>query len=85
MPIATTNPATGQVERTFDEISDEEVERILARAASTFRTYRRTTFAERGAWMVRAAEILETEVDEIAAMMTTEMGKTLAAARAGGR
>jgi succinate-semialdehyde dehydrogenase/glutarate-semialdehyde dehydrogenase len=82
MPIATTNPATGEVEQTFDEISDEEVERILARAASTFRTYRTTTFAERGAWMVRAAEILETEVDRIAAMMTTEMGKTLAAAKA---
>jgi len=82
MPIATTNPATGKVERTFEEISDEEVERILAQAASTFRTYRTTTFAERGGWMVRAAEILENEVDRIATMMTTEMGKTLVAARA---
>jgi len=44
----------------LDEISDEEVERILAWPASTFRTYRTTTFAERGGWMVRAAEILET-------------------------
>ena len=32
--------------------------------------------------MVRAAEILETEVDRIGTMMTTEMGKTLAAAKA---
>ncbi|HEY4928157.1 MAG TPA: NADP-dependent succinic semialdehyde dehydrogenase [Acidimicrobiales bacterium] len=82
MAIATINPATGTTERTFEEISDEEVERILARAAATFRTYRRTSFAERGAWMVRAAGILEDEVDHIAAMMTTEMGKTLAAAKA---
>ncbi len=82
MPIATTNPATGKVEQTFEEIADEEVERILALAASTFRTYRTTTFAERGGWMVGAAEILETEVDRIATMMTTEMGKTLAAAKA---
>ena len=82
MPIATTNPATGTVEKTFDEISDEEVERVLALAASTFRTYRRTTFAERAGWMVGAAEILESEVDRIATMMTTEMGKTLAAAKA---
>ena len=81
MPIATTNPATGKVEQTFDEISDLEVERILALAASTFRTYRTTTFAQRGAWMVRAAEILETEVDRIGTTMTTEMGKTLAAAK----
>jgi succinate-semialdehyde dehydrogenase/glutarate-semialdehyde dehydrogenase len=82
MPIATTNPATGTVEKTFDEMTDDEVERILARAATTFATYRTTTFAERGAWMVRAAEILETEVDRIATTMTTEMGKTLAAAKA---
>jgi len=82
MPIATTNPATGKVEQTFDEITDAEVERILALAASTFRTYRTTTFAARGAWMIRAAEILETEVDRIATTMTTEMGKTLAAAKA---
>ena len=82
MPIATTNPATGTVEKTFDEISDEEVERVLALAASTFRTYRRTTFAERAGWMVGAAGILESEVDRIATMMTTEMGKTLAAAKA---
>jgi len=82
MPIATINPANGKTEQTFEEISDQEVERILARAADTFRSYRTTSFAERGAWMVRAGEILEDEVDRIAAMMTTEMGKTLAAAKA---
>ena len=82
MPIATINPATGVTERTFEEISDQEVERILARAAATFTSYRTTSFAERAAWMVRAAEILEDEVDRVATMMTTEMGKTLAAAKA---
>ncbi len=82
MSIATINPATGVTEQTFEEISDEEVERILALAAATFRAYRTTTFAQRSTWMVRAAEILEDEVDRIATMMTTEMGKTLAAAKA---
>jgi len=82
MPIATINPATGVTERTFEEISDQEVERILTRAAAAFTSYRTTSFAERAAWMVRAAEILEDEVDGVATMMTTEMGKTLAAARA---
>src|SRR5665213_3260230 len=82
MPIATINPANGKTERTFEEISDQEVERILARAAATFTSYRTTSFAERAAWMVGAAEILEDEVDRVATMMTTEMGKTLAAAKA---
>jgi succinate-semialdehyde dehydrogenase/glutarate-semialdehyde dehydrogenase len=82
MAIATINPATGKTEQTFEEISDQDVERILARAAATFRSYRTTSFAQRGVWMVRAAEILEDEVDRVATMMTTEMGKTLAAAKA---
>jgi succinate-semialdehyde dehydrogenase/glutarate-semialdehyde dehydrogenase len=81
MAIATINPATGKTEQTFEEISDQDVERILALAARTYRTYRSTTFAQRSAWMVRAAEILEDEVDRIGTMMTTEMGKTLTAAK----
>jgi len=82
MAIATINPATGKTEQTFEEISDQDVERILAQAAATYRTYRTTSFAQRGAWMMRAAQILEDEVDRIGTMMTTEMGKTLAAAKA---
>jgi succinate-semialdehyde dehydrogenase/glutarate-semialdehyde dehydrogenase len=81
MAIATVNPATGQTVKTFAELTDEEVERCLARASVTFGTYRRTTFAQRSAWMRRAGEILDAEVDAVAEMMTTEMGKTLVAAR----
>jgi len=81
MAIATINPATGRTVSTFPELTDAEVEERLALAAATFLTYRHTTFAERAAWMHRAGEILVAEVDDIAEMMTTEMGKTLVAAR----
>ena len=81
MAIATINPATGRTVSTFPELTDAEVEERLALAAATFLTYRHTTFAERAAWMRRAGEILDAEVDDIAEMMTTEMGKTLVAAR----
>ncbi|MHB8867674.1 MAG: aldehyde dehydrogenase family protein, partial [Thermoleophilia bacterium] len=82
MAIATTNPATGQIEKTFDPISDDELERRIERAAATFASFRTTTFAQRAAWLNAAADILDAERDTIAAMMTTEMGKTFAAARA---
>jgi succinate-semialdehyde dehydrogenase/glutarate-semialdehyde dehydrogenase len=79
--IATINPATGETEKTFDEMSEEDVERCLAAAATAHESYRRTSFGERAGWMRQVAGILDAEQDQIAAMMTTEMGKTLAAAR----
>ncbi len=81
MAIATINPADGRTVTTFTEQTDAEVEATLARAADAFLGYRRTTFAHRAAWMRRAGDILDAEVDEIATMLTTEMGKTLVAAR----
>ncbi len=81
MAIATINPATGETEKTFDEMSEADVERCLAAAATAHASYRLTSFADRAGWMQRAAGILDDEQDQTAAMMTTEMGKTLAAAR----
>jgi succinate-semialdehyde dehydrogenase/glutarate-semialdehyde dehydrogenase len=75
------NPATGEIVRTYAGHSDTEVEERLARAAETWCTYRRTTFEQRAGWMHRAADILDDETPALAALLTTEMGKTIAAAR----
>jgi succinate-semialdehyde dehydrogenase / glutarate-semialdehyde dehydrogenase len=79
--IATINPATGETVKTYDEMSEADVERCLAAAAAAAASYRLTSFDSRAGWMRQAAGILDDEQDQIAAMMTTEMGKTLAAAR----
>jgi succinate-semialdehyde dehydrogenase/glutarate-semialdehyde dehydrogenase len=81
MAIATINPATGETVKTYDDMSEEDVERCLAAAAAAHAGYRLTSFEERARWMRQAADILDAEQDQIAAMMTTEMGKTLAAAK----
>lgn len=81
MAIATVNPATGATVRTFDEMSDADIDRRLTAAADTHASFRLTSFDERARWMRAAADILDAEQDQIAAMMTTEMGKTLASAR----
>ena len=80
MAIATINPATGETVKTYDEMSEADVERCLAAAARAYERYRLTSYAERAGWMQAAAGILDDEKDQIAAMMTTEMGKTQAAA-----
>ncbi|MCM2418172.1 NADP-dependent succinic semialdehyde dehydrogenase [Streptomyces sp. RKAG293] len=82
MPIATVNPATGETLRTFEALGTAGVEEKLALADAAFRQYRTTSFDERAELMRRAAALLEEEGDDIARTMTTEMGKTLVAARA---
>ena len=81
MAIATVNPATGETVKTYGEMSGGDVERCLAAAAAAHASYRLTSFGTRAGWMRQAAALLDDEQDQIAAMMTTEMGKTLAAAR----
>jgi succinate-semialdehyde dehydrogenase / glutarate-semialdehyde dehydrogenase len=82
MAIATVNPATGETEKTFEALSAAELDARIARAADAFRTYRLTSFEQRADWMNAAADELERDVDDIAALMTTEMGKPLAASKA---
>ena len=66
MSIATTNPATGVVLKTFEPISDAELEVKLQRAVEAFGAFRRTSFASRAALMVKAAEILEADKEKLA-------------------
>lgn len=81
MAIASTNPTTGEVLKSFDEIGDEELESRLSTAWAAFESYRLTEFSERARWMRAAADILDAEQQEVATMMTQEMGKTIVAAR----
>ena len=82
MPIATINPATGETLQTFEALTSVEVDEKLQRAADAFERHRRAPMAERAEKMRRAAEILDAEKERWARLMTTEMGKPLAAARA---
>ncbi|ATA27411.1 succinate-semialdehyde dehydrogenase [Mycobacterium lepraemurium] len=83
MPIATINPATGETVKTFTPASDAEVDAAIAGAYERFLDYRHsTTFAQRAQWANVTADLLEAEADEVAAMMTLEMGKSLKSAEA---
>ena len=82
MTQASVNPANGETLATFDEPSEQELRERIARAAETFAEYRLTSFTQRAGWLQRAADILDARNEEVARMMTAEMGKTLVAARA---
>jgi succinate-semialdehyde dehydrogenase/glutarate-semialdehyde dehydrogenase len=80
--IATINPATGKTEREFTPHTADEVEARIARAAAAFRALADTTFEQRAEWMRKTADLLEADEAELAALITTEMGKPIAASRA---
>jgi succinate-semialdehyde dehydrogenase / glutarate-semialdehyde dehydrogenase len=82
MPFATINPATGKTEKVFASHTPGEVDKLLDRAVAAFADYKTTSYAERARHVLTAAELLEGEVPDLARILTTEMGKTFAAAKA---
>jgi succinate-semialdehyde dehydrogenase/glutarate-semialdehyde dehydrogenase len=80
MPIATINPATNELVKTFEALSPAQIEQNLQLAVHTFHAERKTSFAERARRMNKAAEILERDKEKFAHMMTLEMGKPYKAA-----
>src|SRR5438105_5055248 len=80
MAIATVNPATGETLKTFDPLSNQQIEEKLQRSFEAAEKNRRRSFADRSGRMRKAAEILERRQRDLGAMITTEMGKPVKAA-----
>ena len=76
------DPATGRLIREYPEHPPEEVERRIARAAAAFRAWRERPVEARASLLAAAGAALRRRRDAYAALMTAEMGKTIAAAEA---
>ena len=82
MSMKVTNPATGVVEAEYPLDTPEQVEEKLALAQKAHLTLRQMSFAERRKLMHAAADLMESEVESTATMVTREMGKPIAQSRA---
>ncbi len=78
MAYQSVNPYDGKNLKTFEELTDEQLETALQTAAKCFETWRHKTFAERAAIVAKAAAIMRARVDEFAKPVTLEMGKLIA-------
>ncbi|MCA9135385.1 MAG: NAD-dependent succinate-semialdehyde dehydrogenase [Planctomycetales bacterium] len=78
MSIISINPATNQVLRKFDPIDASEVIDAIGVADAAYRQWRKTTFADRRACLLKFAELLRADADNYARIITTEMGKRFA-------
>jgi succinate-semialdehyde dehydrogenase / glutarate-semialdehyde dehydrogenase len=80
MGIATINPATGETLKTFEPLTDAELEAKLELSKRAFELYRKTPMEQKAAWMNEAARILEQDREKFGELMTQEMGKPIKAA-----
>ena len=82
MSYQSVNPYNGKLLKTFEHLSDKQLDSALATAAACFKTWRQTSFAERAAIIAKAASLMHARVDDFARPMTLEMGKRISEARA---
>jgi len=81
MTYLSVNPFDGKVLKTFETITDAQFEIKVSAATNCFETWRRKTYAERAIVMSRAAVLLHERAEELARIMTLEMGKRIGEAR----
>jgi succinate-semialdehyde dehydrogenase/glutarate-semialdehyde dehydrogenase len=81
MAIESINPATGKLLRRYDALTDEDAQKKIALAADAFRNSASVPLDHRALCMRKLASILENEIDDLALLITQEMGKPLNASR----
>jgi len=76
------NPTTGEVIKTYDTLSKEELESAIRASHEAFLSWKNLRFTERAQLMRKAAKILRENADKYAELMTMEMGKPIRDGRA---
>ena len=76
--ITSFNPATEAILAEYEEYGNDQIEKCMARAAQAQVQWARTPLAERLALLGHAARELRERKDELALLITLEMGKPLA-------
>jgi succinate-semialdehyde dehydrogenase/glutarate-semialdehyde dehydrogenase len=72
-----TDPATGQLVEEVANSTEAEVQAAIGRVHSAYPGWRARSVEERAAVVARAADLFEERTDELAAIMTLEMGKRI--------
>jgi len=75
--LKSVNPFNGEVLKTYDEMTQEEVDIAIGKADEAFKKWRTTSYKHRAGILSCAAELLRERREELAAIMTAEMGKKI--------
>src|SRR5882724_5425000 len=74
---AVTDPATGELVEELPNATDEQVRAAIERVHRGYLSWRHRPVTERAKIVSRAAELFAERADELAAIMTLEMGKRI--------
>ena len=79
MAYQSTNPYTGKIEKTFDDINPAQLEEKIQRADHCFKAdWRGRSFAARRVILKSAAALMRERAQSLAEIITVEMGKLIA-------
>jgi succinate-semialdehyde dehydrogenase / glutarate-semialdehyde dehydrogenase len=80
MAIAAINPTTGKTIKTYEPLTEAQIETALAAAQQAYEDYPAIDMAQRRQWMHQASTLLLAKKEAFGSLMTLEMGKTLKSA-----
>jgi succinate-semialdehyde dehydrogenase/glutarate-semialdehyde dehydrogenase len=80
--LTSINPANNNLIRSYNEMTNDESEKIILLADEAFKNWKETSFSYRSELMINAAKVLRDNSEEYSALMTIEMGKPIIQSRA---
>ena len=80
MTYQSIDPFDGKLLRSFETITDEQLEAKLAAASACFETWRQQSYAQHARIVGQAATLMQDRAMELARIMTCEMGKRISEA-----
>lgn len=74
--VKSINPATGELIKEFDTITDQQLEEKIQKAQRAFEEVKNASLQKRAQWMSNLADVLDRNAEKYGRTVTLEMGKT---------
>ena len=71
------NPKTNEIEKTYENITSDELEQALSAADETFKQWREESYEERAEVLRKVAKLFDDKRDELTRIIANEMGKAV--------
>lgn len=75
MPYQSVNPSNGEASKPFPQMTASDLERAIKGAAECFETWQYTSYNDRAKVVFKVADLMRSQCDDLAKLVTQEMGK----------